>query len=333
MHATIPTLPSTRTGWSVSRYGGPEVLVPVTRPLPPLGPKDVLIEIHASAVSKADTMMRSGTPKFARPFLGWRKPRADLSGTGLAGLVVATGAEVTRFRTGDAVFGEAGMSFGANASHITLPEDGVLMTKPDTLPFAEAAVLADGPLTSLHFLRDLAGLQPGEHVLILAGSGSLGSAAIQIAKALGATVSASASARNANLLADLGADHVIDYTTTDPMPRGAGYDVIFDTIGTASFAKAKPALAPKGRYLSPVLSLKLARDMLVTKLIGGKRALFTAAGLQDPATLRTQLQDVLGLIDTGRLSPLMDRSYPLSDLPEAHHYVATGRKRGNVVVE
>jgi len=332
MHATIPTLPTTLTGWSVSTYGGPEVLTPVTRPLPALGPKDILIEIKASAVSRADGMMRAGMPKFARPFLGWSKPRADLSGTGLSGIVLGTGAEVTRFKTGDAVFGEAGLTFGANASHIVLDEDGVLVKKPDSLPHAEAAILADGPVTSLHFLRDLSKLEAGERILILAGAGSLGSAAIQIAKAMGATVSATGSARNAQLLADLGADRVIDYTRDNPLTKGAGYDVIFDTIGVTHFAKAKPALSGTGRYVSPVLGLTLARNVLTSKLMGGKRALFTAAGLQDPTAIRGQLEDILRLIHEGKFAPLMDRTYPLSDLVEAHRYVETGRKRGNVVV-
>lgn len=326
------TLPTRISAFSVTRYGGPDVLNPVARPLPPLGPRDMLIEVQASGVTKADAMMRSGTPKFARPFLGWSKPKADLSGTVLAGLVVATGPEVTRFAPGDAVLGEAGLSFGANASHIVLAEDGVLVKKPDALPFDEAAVLADGPTTSLHFLRDLGKLRPGEHVLILAGSGSLGSAAIQIARALGATVSATASARNADLLAQLGADHVIDYHAQDPMPRGAGYDVIFDTIGATTYAKAKPALAKGGRYLSPVLGLGLLGHMLSSRLIGSKRALFTAVGLQKPAQNRALLSDVLSLIENGALRVVMDRTYPLGDLVEAHRYVATGRKRGNVVV-
>jgi len=326
------TPPALLSAWSIRRYGGPDVLTQVTRALPRPGATEIVIEIKASAVTRADGMMRSGLPRFARPFLGWSKPRADLSGTGLSGVVVATGAEVTRFKIGDAVFGEAGMRFGANASHIVLGEEGVLMKKPENLPHAEAAVLTDGPLTSLHFLRDLAQIKSGEHVLILAGAGSLGSAAIQIAKALGATVTATASGRNADLLRDLGVDTVIDYTEEDPMPLGAGYDVIFDTIGSTRFAKAKPALAPTGRYLSPVLGLGLARDMLLSKIFGTKRALFTAAGLQKPAQIREQLADVLRLIENGALSPLMDRTYPLSDLVEAHRYVATGRKRGNVVV-
>ena len=167
---------ATLSAWSVRRYGGPDVLAPVSRTMPEPGPGEILIRIRASAVTRADGMMRQGRPRFARPFLGLRRPRAGLSGTGLSGEVVATGTGATRFRTGDTVFGEAGMRFGANATHICLDEAGVLMPKPAALSHEEAAVLCDGPLTSWHFLHDVAAARPGERVLILGGAGSLGSA-------------------------------------------------------------------------------------------------------------------------------------------------------------
>jgi len=323
---------ATVSAWAIHRYGGPETLTPVQRPLPTPGPNDVLIRIRASAVTRADGMMRAGKPRFARAFLGWRGPKTDLSGTGLSGEVLATGAAVTRFRVGDAVFGEAGMRFGANASHIVLPEDAVLMPKPDTLSHEEAAVLCDGPLTSWVFLHDLARVQPGQRVLILGGSGSLGSAAVQIAEAAGAEVHATTSARNAELVASLGAARVIDHTSETALAPGAGYDVVFDTLGVSSFGAARPALAAQGRYICPVLGLRLLGDMALTALLGGKRAQFTAAGLAPAPQLRSALGRILQEIAADRLHPVMDRSYPLSDLVEAHRYVETGRKRGNVVV-
>jgi NADPH:quinone reductase-like Zn-dependent oxidoreductase len=322
---------ATFTAWDIPRYGAPEVLTQVTRPLKDPGEGEVLIRIRASAVTRADGMMRAGLPRFARPFLGMMRPRAGLSGTGLSGEVIATGSGVTRFAVGDAVFGEAGLRFGANATHIALPQDGVLLKKPETLGHDEAAVLSDGALTSWHFLHRVGQVRAGQRVLILAGAGSLGSAAVQIAATVGARVAASAGARNADLLAELGADHVIDYAAEDPLRTGS-YDLIFDTIGVTTFARARRALAPGGLYMSPVLTPRLLWDMLRTRFTGGRRARFTAVGLDRPEELRAQLAEVLEAIAARRFAPVMDRSYPLEDLVAAQTYVAGGHKRGNVVV-
>lgn len=323
---------ATRKAWHIPRYGGPETLSAITLPMPQPAPTEVLIRIHASAVTRADGMMRKGEPLFARPFLGLRRPRNGLSGTGLSGEVVAVGEKVRRFAPGDMVFGEAGMRFGANSSHICLDEDGVLMPKPETLPHEEAAVLCDGVLTSWHFLHNLGQVQSGDRVLVLGGAGSLGSAAVQIAAAMGAEVTASCSARNADLVASLGATRVVDYTSEDALRPGAGYDVIFDTLGVASFSGAKPALTEAGRYLCPVLTLGRLPAILLSSLVGGKRARFAAAGLEKPQRLRAMLTEILIQIDEGHMAPVMDRIYPLSDLVEAHAHVETGHKRGNVVV-
>jgi NADPH:quinone reductase-like Zn-dependent oxidoreductase len=323
---------ATRTAWHIPRYGRPEILTPVTLPMPQPGPKEVLIRIHASAVTRADGMMRKGEPLFARPFLGLRRPRNGLSGTGLSGEVIAVGHEVSRFAPGDMVFGEAGMRFGANASHICLDEDGVLMPKPDSLSHEDAAVLCDGVLTSWHFLRNLGEVQSGDRVLILGGAGSLGSAAVQIAAALGAEVTATSSARNTSFVASLGATRVIDYSSEEALQPDAGFDVIFDTLGVASFSAARPALAEAGRYLCPVLTLRRLPAIMFSSLVGRKRALFAAVGLEKPQRLQAMLSEILTQIDQDRLTPVLDRIYPLSDLIEAHAYVEAGHKRGNVVV-
>lgn len=323
---------TTFNAWEVTRYGAPEVLSPVTRAIPTPTAGQVLIRIRASAVSRADGLMRAGQPKFARLFLGLKRPRAGLSGTCFAGDVVATGERVTEFTVGDAVFGEAGLQFGANATHICLDANGSLLKKPEDVAYEEAATLFDGAMTSWHFLTRVAKVQPGERILILGGSGSLGSAAVQFAKALGATVTASASARNTDLLRSLGADHVNDYKAEDPLKRGEAYDVVFDTIGISSFGAAKPALAKGGRYICPVLGLGLLRDMILTGLFGTKKARFAAAGMSKPEVHREELSEILALMDKDQFSPLMDRTYPLADLVEAHAYVETSRKRGNVVV-
>jgi NADPH:quinone reductase-like Zn-dependent oxidoreductase len=323
---------ATYTAWQIPRYGCPGILTPVTLALADPGPEEVLIRIRASAVTRADGMMRKGEPLFARPFLGLRRPRNGLSGTGLSGEVIAIGDKVSRFAPGDMVFGEAGMRFGANASHICLGEDGLLMHKPDSLSHEDAAVLCDGALTSWHYLCNLGHVQSGDRVLILGGAGSLGSAAVQIATALGAEVTATSSARNTDLVASLGATRVVDYACEEALQRGAGYDVIFDTVGVTSFSAAKSALAEAGRYLCPVLTLGRLPAIPLSGLVGRKRAVFAAVGLEKPQRLRAMLSEILTLIDQGRLAPIMDRIYPLADLIEAHTYVETGRKRGNVVV-
>lgn len=323
---------TTLTAWSIQRYGAPDVLTPVARPMPTPGQTEVLIRIRASAVSRADGMMRAGEPRFARAFLGLRRPRRDLVGTVLSGEVIATGNEVTRFAVGDEVFGEAGLMFGANASHICLDEAGVLMKKPDTLSHEEAAVMCDGPLTSYHFLHELAQLRPGQSVLVLGGSGSLGSAAVQIASAAGARVSATCSTRNVALVEELGAETVIDYTKNDFTRLADRYDVIYDTLGVSSFGAAKSRLTKTGRYICPVLTLGLLAASLRTRLMGGRRAMFAAAGLQPPEILRSHLERILAMVEAGELSPVIDRIYPLDDLVEAHRHMETGHKRGNVVV-
>ncbi len=320
------------TAWKITRYGAPEVMVPVTRLLPTPQKNELLIRIHTAAVTRADSMMRAGTPRFARLFLGLHRPRNDLVGTGFSGEVIAVGPDVTRFTPGDAVFGEAGTQFGANASHICLSQEGVILHKPDHLPHDQAAVLCDGVLTSWNFLHHVAQLRAGERVLILGASGSLGSAAVQIAHEMGADVTGTCSATHAGMVAALGAAHVVDYTQQDVLDQAEKFDVIYDTLGVSSYAKAKHALNAQGRYVCPVLSLPLLGAMMRTSCFGARKARFSATGLLPPDKLRQMLETILSSIDAGLLAPVMSRSYPLSDLIEAHHHMETGHKRGNIVV-
>lgn len=320
------------TAWQITRYGAPEVMVPVTRPLPTPQKNEVLIRIHTSAVTRADGMMRAGTPRFARLFLGLRRPRNDLVGTGFSGEVIAVGPDVTRFTPGDAVFGEAGTQFGANASHICLSQEGVILHKPDHLPHDQAAVLCDGVLTSWNFLHHVAQLRAGERVLILGASGSLGSAAVQIAHEMGADITGTCSAGNVGLVASLGAAQVADYSREDPEEQTGKFDVIYDTLGISSYAKAKHALTAQGRYVCPVLSLPLLGAMMRTSCFGARKARFSATGLLPPDKLCQMLGAILSSIEAGLLAPVMSRSYPLSDLPEAHRHMETGHKCGNIVV-
>ena len=192
--------------------------------------------------------------------------------------------------------------------------------------------MCDGPLTSFNFLHKIAELRGGEKVLILGASGSLGSAAVQIATAMGAEVSGTCSARNAGLVASLGARQVIDYNQEDFARRGERFDVIYDTLGISSFRQSKSALARSGRYVCPVLSFDLLRAMLRSSIVGNRKARFAATGMLKPDIQRFMLGQLIELIDDSKFAPVMDRTYPFDQLIEAHLYMESGHKRGNVVV-
>ncbi|MEM8907445.1 MAG: NAD(P)-dependent alcohol dehydrogenase [Bacteroidota bacterium] len=315
-----------------SRYGRPEVLQIRTLAQPQPHTGEVLIRVKAAAVTTADTMMRKGTPFFARFFLGLRQPSQPIPGTGFAGEIVALGPNVKRFKVGDAVFGETTFHFSANAEYLCLPEDGVLLTKPNNMSFAEAAPVCDGALTALHFLRDLAKVKAGQSLLVIGASGSIGTAAVQLGKYLGARVTGICSASNHSWVKTLGATEVIDYRTTDFTELKQQYDFIFDTVGKSHFSKCKKALTPRGMYLSPVLSKSLLFQVFWTKFLGGKSAKFSATGMQPVRKLRDSLQDLKTWIEAGHLTSVMDRDYSLEQVVAAHRYIDTGRKKGNVVL-
>ena len=314
-------------------YGGPEVLSiqEIDRPTP--RDNEVLVKIYASAVTQADVMMRTGKPLFGRIFLGLRKPKAAVPGTAFAGKVEAVGRDVTRFAVGDDVFGETTIGFHAHAQFVAVPEDGIIQTIPMTMSYEEAAPVTDGALTVHNFLTRLVTVRPGQKVLINGAAGGLGTSAVQLAKHLGAEVTAVASGRNASFLRQLGADHVIDYTTEDFTQRRGAYDVIFDTVGKVPFGKARRALTQDGVYLSPVLGLGLLFRMLWTGKFGRRKARFSATGLLPHADLSVRLAEVKALIEDGALKTIIDRRYGLDQIAEAHEYVQSGHKRGNVVLE
>jgi NADPH:quinone reductase-like Zn-dependent oxidoreductase len=315
-----------------SGYGTPEVLkfTSVERPAP--GQKDVLIKVIASAATTADTMMLSGKPYVARLFVGLTKPKHPIPGTGFAGVVEAVGSDVTQFAVGDEVFGETTLGFSTNAEYVVVPANGVILPKPASLPFAEAASYCDGHLTSYNFLKRIAQVQPGQRVLVNGAAGSLGTSAIQIAKYLGAHVTGVCSSRNAGLIKSLGADEVIDYQKQDFTRLNARYNIIFDTVGKISYAKAKKVLTERGMYLSPVLRFSLLMQMITSSLFGKKKAKFEATGANADDTLKTLLLEVVDLHKNGKLKTVIDRQYPLERVAEAHHYIACGHKKGNVVI-
>ena len=311
-----------------TRFGPPEVLqlTEVDKPVPQ--PNEVLIRIYATAVAAEDPGMR------AAPGLnGFLKPKRPILGFYLAGEVEAIGSAVTRFSPGDQVYGNTGLNvLGTYAEYVCLPEDGALARMPANLTYAEAAAIPNGALTALPFLRDAAQLQRGQSVLIIGASGAVGSSAVQLAKAMGATVTGVTSTPNLALVQSLGADAVIDYTTTDFTTTGARYDVIFDTTGKHAYGRCRGALTAQGVYITTVPTPATMLRMLWSSRFGGQQVRFAATGLRPADAKAADLSLVNGLIAAGQLKAVIDRSYPLAQMAEAHRYVATGHKKGNVVI-
>ena len=315
------------------RYGGPEVLQLVEVETPQAKDNELVIRVKASSVTRADTMMRQGRPYIGRLMLGLFRPKYRFCGTGFGGEVVAIGRQVTLFNVGDQVFGESIFGSGTNAEYLCVPEDAVLQTMPDKLSAVEACCICDGPLTSLSFLRDVGKLQSGQTLLIIGASGSLGSAAVQLGKYLGAQVTAVCSGANKALVKSLGADHVIDYTVDDFRKNGQHYDVIFDTVGKSSFCESRNSLGDTGVYLTPVFNIANLLAMVWSAKLSAKKAKFAATGMRDKKQLRTMITELKQLYEIGALKTVIDRKYDMHLIAEAHEYIEKGHKKGNVIIE
>jgi len=277
--------------------------------------------------------MRTGYPLFGRLFMGLTKPKMAISGTDYSGEIVQVGEGVTKFKVGDEVFGSTDIGGGCHAEYVVVSEDEVIHHKPANISHNEAAAINDGLTTSYPFLVHATQLAPGQHILINGASGSIGTAAVQLAKHLGAEVTGVCSGRNVAMVKGLGADHVIDYTQEDFTQSGVQYDVIFDTVGKSSFPKAKGSLKAKGLFLSPVLDLGLLGRMLWTSFFSQKKAIFMATGLRKPEEKMADFEAIRVLLAEGKVQAVIDRTYRLAQMAEAHAYVDKGHKRGNVVVE
>lgn len=312
-------------------YGGPEVLEFRDVPTPEPKADEVRIKVMATSVSSADSRIRAarfpaGLGLIARPFLGFRRPRQPILGTELAGIVDAVGVGVNRYRVGDAVMAFPGGKMGCHAEYRCVAEAGPIAPKPDGLSFAAAATLSFGGSTALDFL-DVAAVTSGDRVLIVGASGAVGSALVQLARHRGAHVTAVCSARNADLVRDLGATAVIDYRTSDFRGEAGAYDIIFETVGSMVTREALPLLRPGGRFVAIAAGLP---DMLATIGGAGRKARRVIAG---PATEKPEyVQQLADLAASGVLRPVVDKSYAFDDIAAAHAYVDTGRKRGSVAV-
>lgn len=308
-------------------YGPPDVVHVEDVAQPEPKPDELLIRVRASTVNRTDTAFRAGVPWFTRPVTGVRRPRWRVLGTEFSGDVAAVGTSVAGFRSGDPVFGIHPWRFGAHAEFVCIPAQGTVAPKPEALTFAEAAAVCDGGLLALMNLRN-AHLGAGQHLVVYGASGSIGTAAVQLARALHATVTAVTTAATMDLARELGADDVLDYMQTDFTQNRGAYDIVFDAVGKLSFLQSRAALTPGGRYV-PTDGVQNMLFAVSHVPVGGRRAVTML-----PPRYRTE--DVLflkGLIDAGRYRPVIDRSYALDDIVGAHRYVDTGRKIGNVVIE
>jgi NADPH:quinone reductase-like Zn-dependent oxidoreductase len=314
------------------RYGPPEVLQlkEVAKPTPK--EDEVLVRIYATVVTTVDCVNRKGDPFYSRFVTGLKRPKNPILGFELAGEIEAVGKDVKLFKEGDQVFGPTSTSLGAHAEYICLPEEGALAIKPANMTYEEAAAVCEGALTSLPFLRDKGNIQSGQKVLINGASGSIGTAAVQLAKYFGAEVTGVCSTTNVELVKSLGADKVIDYTNEDFTKSGETYDIIFDTVGKSSFSRCKSSLKQRGIYLTTVPTLAIIPQMLWTSKIGSKKAMIALTGLLPSSEKMKNLVFLKELIEAGKIKAAIDRRYPLEQIAEAHRYVDKGHKKGNVVI-
>jgi NADPH:quinone reductase-like Zn-dependent oxidoreductase len=291
-----------------TKYGSPDVLQlkEVEKPTPK--EDEVLIRVHAATVTRGDVMLRKLHPLLFLPLRLFGMRRKKIPGHEFAGVIESAGKAVKRFREGDQVFGTTtGLNVGANAEYVCLPEEwpsGVLAIKPANMSYEEAAAVPVGGMTALYILKK-GDVQDGQKVLIYGASGSVGTYAVQLAKHLGAEVTGICSTTSIEMVKSLGADQVIDYTREDFTKSGEMYDVIFDAAGKTSFSRCKIALKKEGSYLSVKSSTKeQTKNLLYVK----------------------------ELIEAGKIKSVIDRCYPLAQTAEAHKYVETGHKKGNVVI-
>lgn len=311
-----------------TKFGPPDVLQlkEVAKPTPK--DNEVLIRIHATTVAAEDPGMRRS------PGLnGFTKPRKPVLGFYLAGQVEDVGKDVKRFKKGDRVYGNTGMGLlGTYVEYKCMPEDSPLTGQPANMTYEEAAAIPNGALTALPFLRDKGNIRSGQKVLIHGASGAVGTSAVQVAKAFGADVTAVCSTANVEMVRLLGADHVIDYTREDFTKNGQTYDIIFDTVGKSSFNRCKGSLTERGVYLSTVPSPAIFLQALWTARMGSKKVRIAATGLRAASEKTKDLMFTRELVEAGKLVAVIDRCYPLEQIAEAHRYVETGHKKGNVVI-
>jgi NADPH:quinone reductase-like Zn-dependent oxidoreductase len=308
------------------KYGSPEVLQlkDVEKPIPK--DNEILLRIKATAVNSGEIRLRKADPFAVRLLFGLLKPKRNILGVVFSGEVESIGKDVKSFKIGDEVFGHTDMSLGTYAEYKCLPENASIALKPAKITHKEAAVIPFGGVTALHFIKK-ANIKQGQKVLIVGASGAVGSAAIQIAKSFGANVTAVCSTINIDLVKSLGADKVIDYKKEDFTKNGETYDIIFDAVKSISVFRSLKSLNKNGVL---ILSAAMVKEMFQGLWISKTTSIKVLSGL-----IKHNAEDIIflkNLIETGRLKPVIDRTYTLAQVAEAHTYVEKGHKKGNVAI-
>lgn len=317
-----------------SRYGPPEVVTVADVEAPTPGAGELLVRVHASTVNRTDCAYRSGTPFLARFVSGMPRPRAKVWGTEFAGTVEAVGGEVTKFVAGERVFGYVEGSFGTHAELLTVAQDASVAAIPDGVDFPHAAAATEGAHYALAFIRR-GRLRSGQRVLVNGATGAIGSAAVQLAVSVGATVTAVTDTDHLGLVRELGAERVVDHLRVDYTRDDQRHDAVFDTVGKSTFGACRRLLVPGGVYLSselgpgwqnPALAL-LTPALRHTPLLGGRHVAFPY-----PTHDQAMIARLAALLERGELRPVLDRTYALESVVDAYRYVETGRKVGSVIL-
>lgn len=311
-----------------TRYGPPEIVRVEELDKPSPGDDELLIKVHAITVNRTDCGYRGGTPFLIRFFSGFRRPKATVLGNEFAGEVVAVGTDVTAFSLADRVCGYCEGTFGAHAEYMTVRAGRLIARIPTTSTFEKAAPSTEGSHYALNMLRS-AKVRKGQAVLIYGATGAIGSAAVQIAKSLGADVTAVCGTAHVDLVGRLGADRVVDYQTTDFTQDDQKYDLVLDAVGKSSFRRCRRLLKPRGIYISSDVGILWHGPILalLTPLFRGRKLVFPIPR-RDPEAV----EYLKRLIESGEFKPVIDRRYPLDQIVEAYHYVESGQKIGNVVI-
>lgn len=312
-----------------SKYGPPEVLTLAEVPQPTPAADELLVEVHAAGLNRTDTGFRSATPWFARFFTGLRAPRLRILGTEFAGIVTATGDDVDRFAVGDNVFGVRAHGFGTHAEYVCIKQTGPVARMPGSMSFIKGAGVCDGMSLAIGCLRR-AKFAATHRILIYGSSGSIGTAAVQIAKRDGAHVTAVCRAEHVELMNQLGADEVIDYTTTDFARSGQLYDIIFDAVGKLSYWKCRRAMKQESVYVSTDLGFMWQNPLLglASRFLPVEKKAF----LPVPPYTQSNVELLKEMWEAGEYRAVIDRTYPLEDVVEATKYVESQQKTGNVVL-
>lgn len=311
-----------------TKYGPPEVLQIKETEKPVPKDDEVLVKIYAAAVTSGDVRIRAANPYMVRLYFGLTKPKIQVLGVDLSGVVETVGKNVNQFKEGDEVFGSAfNCGMGAHAEYKCLPENAVLASKPENLSFEESAAVFFGGQTALHYLRK-GNIHEGNKVLIYGASGAIGTYAVQLAKYFGAEATGVCSTSNLELVKSLGADKVIDYTKEDFSKSNESYDIIFDTVGKSPFSLSVKSLKQNGFYLRAVhiAPADILRG-IITSLTTGKKVVGGVA-----KETKENLIFLKELIEAGKIKPVVDKVYPFEKIVEAHSYVEKGHKKGNVVI-